>query len=111
MAVLGTWNVIIARRDGSEHAVTILRGHAPQRGEVVEVKTAGKPLQARIDAVIHFLPSATGLGIWRVSATETLVANTECSDEASRVVRGLLVAVWRRQLLGTVSHACMRYAA
>ncbi len=110
MAVLGTWNVIIARRDGSEYAVTIC-GHAPQRGEVIEVKTAGQPLQARIDAVTHFLPSATGLGIWRVSATETLAANTECSDEESRVVRGLLVAVWRRQLLGTVSHVCMGYAA
>jgi hypothetical protein len=111
MAVLGTWNVMITRRDGSEYADTILRGHAPQRGEVVKVKTAGQPLQARIDVVIHFLPSATGPGIWRVSATETLVANTESSHEETRMVRGLLVAVWRRQLLGTVSHVCMAHAA
>jgi hypothetical protein len=69
MAVLGTWNVIITRGDGSE---------------------------ARINRLIHFLPSATGPGVWRLSATET----------------GLLLAVLRRQLLGTVSHQlCMGYAA
>ena len=111
MAVLGTWNVIITRRDGSEYAVTILRGHAPQRGEVIDVKTAGQALQARVDTVIHFLPSATGPGIWRVSATEILVADTGSSDAESRMARGLLVAAWRRHLLGTVSHVCMDHAA
>ena len=88
MAVLGTWNVIITRGDGSEYPGTVWRGHAPEPGEVVEVKAAGRPLRAQINRLIHFLPSATGPGIWRLSATET----------------GLLLAVLRRRLLGTVSH-------
>jgi hypothetical protein len=95
MAILGTWNVIITRGDGSEYFGTVWRGHAPEPGEVVEVKAAGRSLRARINRLIHFLPSATGPGVWRLSATET----------------GLLLAVLRRQLLGTVSHQlCMGYA-
>ena len=86
MAVLGTWNVIVTRGDGSEYFGTVWRGHAPEPGEVVEVKAAGRSLRARINRLIHFLPSATGPGIWRLSATET----------------GLLLGVLRRQLLGTV---------
>jgi hypothetical protein len=111
MAVIGTWNVIVTRRDGSQYFGTVFRGNAPQLGEVVAVKAAGRQLQARIDALIHFLPCATGPGIWRLGATETLVEDAEKSRDESQMVHGLLLTALRRQLLGTVSHRLgIRYA-
>lgn len=71
MTVMGTWEVTIARRDGSEHHVRELHGRAPRRGEEIEIEDAtGHTPHARIDSFHHDLPKQAGLGIWQISATE-----------------------------------------
>jgi hypothetical protein len=48
MSVMGTWQVRITRRDGSEHRYTEHKGRAPQPHEIIEtMDNAGRTLRAR----------------------------------------------------------------
>jgi hypothetical protein len=49
MALMATWEITIACRDGSRLRFSELRGHAPKKGEIIETADAGKIIKARID--------------------------------------------------------------
>lgn len=71
MTVMGTWQVRVTRRDGSEHRYTEHKGRAPQRHEVIETTdAAGDVLRARIDGFSHTPPKLAGLGVWGIDARE-----------------------------------------
>jgi hypothetical protein len=68
---MGTWQVRITRRDGSQHRCTEHKGRAPQRHEIIETTDdAGRKLRARIEGFSRTPPKMAGLGIWGIDALE-----------------------------------------
>jgi hypothetical protein len=70
MALMTTWEITITCRDGSRLRFSELRGHAPQKGKIIETADAGKMIKARIDAYREERARGARLPLFQVAATE-----------------------------------------
>jgi hypothetical protein len=70
MAMMATWEITITRRDGSLLHFSERGGRAPQKGEIVETADSATTIKARIDTYSEERFKASGLGYFRIMATE-----------------------------------------
>jgi hypothetical protein len=69
MTTVETSNVTITRLDRSKFAYSEQRA-PPTKGEILEKVVDGMLIKAHVDAYHHERPKASGLGTWRIEATE-----------------------------------------
>ena len=71
MALMATWQIMVACRNGSRLRFSERRDRAPQKGEIVQTVDSGSIIKARIDTC-HEQPPKGGTGpvFFQVMATE-----------------------------------------